>query len=144
MFLGQFEHTIDSKGRMTIPVRFRELIQDGAYVTLGFDKNLMVLTPDSFLRLSERINSMSITDPMTRDLRRLMFSHAVQVEVDKAGRILIPQFLRDRTGLDGQAMVVGVGGYFEIWSPLVWNPHSEQLIDGEANTQRYATLDVSI
>ena len=144
MFLGTYEHTIDEKGRMTIPVRFRELILDGAYITLGFDNNLMVLTSEVFDKFSARINAMSITNQAARDLRRLMFSNAGQVMTDKAGRILIPQFLRNHVNLDGQAIVLGVGGYFEIWSPQTWSSRSTDLIDGETNNQRFETLDLSL
>jgi len=144
MFLGTYEHTIDEKGRMTIPVRFRELILDGAFITLGFDNNLMVLTSEVFDKLSARINAMSITNQAARDLRRLMFSNAGQVITDKAGRILIPQFLRNHVNLDGQAIVLGVGGYFEIWSPQTWSSRSTDLIDGETNNQRFETLDLSL
>ncbi len=117
---------------------------DGAYITLGFDHNLMVLTSEVFDSLSTRINAMSITNPAARDLRRLMFANAGQVTVDKAGRILIPQFLRSHVNLDGQAIVIGVGGYFEIWTPQIWNDRSTNLLDGETNDQRYETLDLSL
>lgn len=144
MFLGQYEHTIDTKGRMTIPVKFRELLIDGAYVTAGFENNLNVLTASIFNSLYERITAMSFTNPDARALRRLMFSQAVQVEVDKAGRILLPQYLRDRIGLENQAMVIGVGSYFEIWTPDKWKPQAEELFNSEINAQRYETLDLSL
>jgi MraZ protein len=144
MFLGTYEHTIDEKGRMTIPVRFRDLISAGAYITLGFDHNLMVLTNDVFANLSTRINAMSITNSSARDLRRLMFANAVQVEIDKLGRILIPNFLRGMVQLDGQAIVMGAGSYFEIWSPEAWSPRSDKILNGEINEQRYEALDLSL
>jgi MraZ protein len=144
MFLGTYEHTIDEKGRMTIPVRFRELIIDGAYVTLGIDHNLLVLTNDAFNKLSERINAMSITNSTARDLRRLMFANAVQIETDKAGRIIIPNFLRAKVQLESQAIVIGAGIYFEIWSPQIWSPKSENILNSEINNQRFETLDLSL
>ncbi len=73
MFLGQYEHTVDTKGRMTIPVRFRELLEEGAYITQGFDLNLVVLTASAFERISEYVNQMSLTDPSARQLKRLIF-----------------------------------------------------------------------
>jgi len=144
MFLGTYEHTIDEKGRMTIPVRFRDLIIDGAYITIGFDHNLMVLTNDIFANFSAKINALSITNSNARDLRRLMFANAVQIETDKAGRILIPNFLRNMIQLEGQAIVIGVGNYFEIWSPQLWSPKSENILNSEINNQRYETLDLSL
>jgi MraZ protein len=144
MFLGQYEHTIDEKGRLTVPSRFRELLQDGAYITQGFDQNLMVLTAATFDHISSRVNRMSMTDPTARQLKRLIFSHADRLEVDRAGRILIPQFLRASAQLDGAAIMVGVGDYFEIWSPERWQEQNTLLQDGEANAQRFAALDLSV
>ncbi|HEY5574716.1 MAG TPA: division/cell wall cluster transcriptional repressor MraZ [Anaerolineales bacterium] len=144
MFLGQYQHNIDSKGRLTIPARFRELlVAEGAYVTQGFDKNLMVLTVPSFNQIYQRVNRMSMTDPMARLLKRLIFSGADRVDVDKVGRILIQQFLREAASLDTEAVIVGVGDYFEIWSPTIWEEQLTQLKDVEANAQRFMTLELS-
>jgi MraZ protein len=144
MFLGQYQHTIDNKGRLTIPARFRELLAaEGAYITLGFDQNLMVLTMSSFDQVYQRINHTSMTDPTARLLKRLIFSGADQVSVDRAGRILIPQFLRDATDLNNEAIIVGVGDYFEIWSPDLWAGQMAQIEDAGANAQRFMALDIS-
>lgn len=144
MFLGQYEHTIDEKGRMTIPARFRDLLQNGAYITTGFDHNLMVLTADSFEKIYDRVNHLSMTDPTARQLKRLIFSNADRVEIDRAGRILIPQKLRETVQLKTDAVVLGVGDYFEIWSPDLWLQQNELLNDTEANAQRFSALDLSI
>lgn len=144
MFLGQYHHNIDSKGRLTIPVRFRDqLATDGAFITQGFDQNLMVLTKQSFEEIYHRVNQLSMTSNMARILKRLIFANANQVDVDKAGRILIPQYLRSAAVLDGDAMVVGVGDYIEIWSPALWEEQIIQLQDAEANSQRFEALDLS-
>jgi len=94
MFLGQYQHSLDEKGRLTIPAAFRDALGEGAFVSQGFDRNLMVMGAAYFQQVYERINAMSITDPAARLLRRLILSSAYQVEVDKAGRILLPQNLR--------------------------------------------------
>ena len=109
MFLGQYRHNFDTKGRLTIPARFRELLTDGAYITRGLEQNLMVLTAPEFEAITRRMNQTSITDPTARDLKRLLFSTADRVEPDGNGRILIPQYLRELAGLDGEAFLVGVG-----------------------------------
>jgi MraZ protein len=144
MFLGQYDHTIDEKGRMTIPSRFREMLAEGAYITQGFDQNLFVLPKADFEKLYARINQMNLADPAARQLRRLVFANAEWVEFDKAGRILIPQFLRQAALLVGSAMVVGAGYYFEIWSPETWQKQNGDLMNSEANAQRFAPLDLSI
>jgi MraZ protein len=144
MFLGQYQHSIDNKGRLTIPARFRELLAaEGAYITRGFDHNLMVLTLPTFNQISRRVSRISMTDSEARLLKRLIFSNAELVEVDRAGRILIPQFLRETVGLDGEAVIVGVGDYFEIWSPELWAGQTAQLQDAEADAQRFMDVDLS-
>jgi MraZ protein len=144
MFLGQFRHNIDDKGRLTIPARFRELvIAQGAYIMQGFDQNLMVLTSSAFEAISRKVNHMSMTDPNSRLLRRMIYSTADRVEVDKAGRLLIPLFLRQFAALNGDAVVVGAGDYFEIWSPDFWSTQMDQLQDGDANAHRFVALELS-
>lgn len=143
MFLGQYHHSIDTKGRLTIPARYRELLEEGAYITQGFDHNLMVLTAPNFEALTFAVNQMSITDPTARELKRLLFSTADKADLDKTGRILVPQFLREQTGLDGEATLVGVGSYFEIWPVAAWEKQLEILKDLEANAQRFAGLELT-
>ncbi|MBC8506008.1 MAG: division/cell wall cluster transcriptional repressor MraZ [Anaerolineales bacterium] len=142
MFLGQYRHTLDEKGRLTIPARFREELSGGAYLTQGFEKNLRLLTEPAFERISEKLNDMKTTDPMARELRRLIFATASQVDLDSVGRILIPQFLRDVSNLDGEAVIVGVGEGVEIWSPGVWEGQVTQLSDVDANSERFSDLDL--
>jgi MraZ protein len=143
MFLGQYQHSLDDKGRLTIPAAFREALGEGAFISQGFDRNLMVMTAGYFQQVYERINAMSITDPAARLLRRLILSSAYQVEVDKAGRILLPQNLRQFLSLNGEAMLIGQGEYFEIWTPVEWARQMQTLQDAEANAQRFQTLDLS-
>lgn len=144
MFMGQYQHSMDNKGRLTIPARYRALLVDGAYITMGFDRNLMVWTVDAFEKIQAAVNQTSITDSQSRLLRRLIYSSGEQVDVDRAGRILIPQFLRQIALLDGEAVVVGVGDYFEIWSPAAWSEQLELLRDAEANAQRFETFNIAI
>ena len=143
MFLGQFQHNLDEKGRLMIPARYRELLAAGAFITQGFDKCLMVMTDAYFAQVYDRINSMNLADPTARLLRRLILSNAYSVEVDKVGRILGPGNLRHVIALNGEAIVAGQGDYFEVWNPADWNQQMDQLQDIETNNQRFATLDLS-
>lgn len=144
MFLGQFKHNLDDKGRLMIPARYRELLAAGAYITQGFDRCLMVMTDDHFRQVYDRINSMNPADPLTRHLRRLILSNAYPVEIDKVGRILVPQNLREFLGVEsGELMVAGQGDYFEVWTTAGWKMQMENLQNVEANEQRFATLDLS-
>lgn len=142
MFLGRYEHTIDDKGRLTIPARYRELLEDGAYVTQGFEHNLIVHPVASFEEMSAKVNQLAITDPVARQLRRYIFSAAERCEFDKAGRILLPQFLRDMAKLDGSVVLVGAGAYFEIWSASNWTQQNDALQDTDTSAQRFAALSL--
>ena len=143
MFLGQFQHNLDDKGRLMIPARFRELLAAGAFITQGFDRCLMVMTDTYFRQVYDRISAMNLADPMARLLRRLILSNAYPVEVDKVGRILLPQNLRQSILLESEAILAGQGDYFEVWNPAEWNEQMAQLQDIETNNQRFATLDLS-
>ena len=147
MFLGNFQHNLDDKGRLMIPARFREMLEGGAYITQGFDKCLMVLTEDYFKQVYERIEAMNLADPTARLLRRLILSNAYPVEVDKVGRILVPQNLRAFLGIATEASseltVAGQGEYFEVWTPALWNEQMAELQKTEANNARFSTLDLS-
>jgi MraZ protein len=144
MFLGQFQHNLDDKGRLMIPARFRELLEGGAFITQGFDKCLMVMTEAYFKQVYERIEAMNLADPTARLLRRLILSNAYPVEVDKVGRILMPQNLRTFLGIEnGELIVSGQGEYFEVWTPALWSEQMAQLQDTDANNQRFSTLDLS-
>lgn len=143
MFLGQYQHALDEKGRLMVPARFRELLEGGAFITQGFDRCLMVMTESYFEQVYERVNGMNLADPTARLLRRLIFANAYPVEIDKVGRILVPQVLRQFGGIDGEAIVAGQGDYFEVWSPSTWNQQMTQIQDTEANSQRFVTLNLS-
>jgi MraZ protein len=144
MFLGRYQHSIDDKGRLTIPVRYREFLADqGAFITQGFDHNLIVYPPEVFDRISQRVSRISMTDPNARNLRRLIFSSAEHVSVDKIGRILIPQFLREAGKFDGEVIIVGMGDHFELWSPELWTGQSALLQDNEPTALSFIDLDLS-
>jgi MraZ protein len=144
MFLGQYDHNLDEKGRLTIPARYRDLLANGAYVTQGFDHNLIVLDAPSFEKMYVNVNQMSMTDPVARQLKRFIFSSAERVEIDRVGRMLLPQFLREAARLDGAAKIIGVGDYFEIWSMELWAHQNEMLQDVDANAKLFAALNLPI
>lgn len=144
MFMSQYEHTIDAKGRLTIPVKYREYLTDGAIITQGFEQNLMALTTQDFENITNRIDAMSLTNPAARQLKRQIFGFAEQVTLDKLGRILIPAYLRDTANLNESAIVVGMSAFFEIWSPERWQKQYFELQNPEADAQRFAAFDLPI
>lgn len=143
MFFGQFDHSIDEKGRLTVPARYRELLDGGAYITLGFEDNLMVMRSEEFEKLQQKIKLMSITNTKARQLARLIFGNAAMLEIDNNGRILIPQFLREVSKLNSSVKVVGIGTHFELWNPDFWNKKQEIILDGSIREGLFEDLELS-
>lgn len=141
MFLNHYHHSFDEKGRLTIPAKFR-ILPEGAYVIQGLDRNLMILPPDVFQVVYDRLMTMSLTDNNARLLRRIILGNALQVSMDSAGRILLTSNLREFANLESEVVFVGQGDYFEIWSPKMWQEQETQVSDAETNAQRFATLDL--
>lgn len=120
MFLGEYEYAIDEKGRITLPVKFREYLRPGVVVTRGFERCVLVFPLPAWSELTQRLDSLDLTDAHVRRLRRLTFSLAYFTDVDRQGRILIPQNLRAYADLKDVGVVVGLNRYLEIWSPQRW------------------------
>jgi len=143
MFLGQYEHSIDEKGRLTIPFRFRSVFENGLYVMRGFECNLMLMCPNDFQFYSEKVARMNMANPTARDLKRWLFSYSEFIKPDDAWRILIPQTLRQLAKLNSSVIVAGAGEYIEVWSPEEWANQTDKLNDTEVSSQRFADLDLS-
>ena len=142
MFLNQYQHSFDDKGRLTIPSKFRELPAEGAFVVQGLDRNLMVLPPAAFQLLYDRLMAMNLTDPTARLLRRIILGNALRVVPDGAERILLSPNLKEYADLKENVIFVGQGDYFEIWSPELWKEQEVQVSNADANAQRFAALDL--
>lgn len=143
MFLGEFEHTIDDKGRVAVPARFREELREGLVLTRGFDRCLQVFPRPTWQTLAQRISALSMGNEEARNLRRLLFSGAAEVEVDRQGRILIPQNLREYASLSEQVVIAGLDTYFEMWSRERWQNVLDNLdTDGSAIAAKLAELGI--
>ncbi len=143
MFMGEFTHAIDDKGRLTIPAKFREELAYGAVITRGYDKYLILYSADAFKRVTTRAENLSPTNPEHRALLRLTFSGASEAVPDRQGRILVAPYLRDYAGIETDCVIVGVGQHIEIWSREGWAAQLNGLNDPEINAQRFATLNLA-
>jgi MraZ protein len=144
MFIGQYHRAINDESRLTIPAGFRERLSGGAFVTQGFDRNLWVLTAQAFQEIYRRVTAMNLADPLARLLLRMILGAASELEMDEAGSIFVPQNLREFANLNGEAVLVGQGDYFEVWSPAHWHEQETQLQDAETNSQRFVMLDLAV
>ena len=116
MFMGEYNHTIDAKGRLIIPSKFREILGDAFVVTKGLDGCLFVYDNEEWKRFEEKLRSLPITNKEARQFVRFFLAGATEAEVDKQGRILIPNVLREFAEITKDVVLVGVGSRIEIWS----------------------------
>ena len=116
MFMGEYNHTIDAKGRLIVPSRFREILGDAFVVTKGLDGCLFVYDNEEWKLFEEKLRALPITNKEARQFVRFFLAGAAEVEVDKQGGILIPNVLREFAGLAKDVALVGVGSRIEIWS----------------------------
>jgi MraZ protein len=120
VFLGQYDHTIDDKGRLAIPARFRPDLAEGLYLTAGVERCLQVLTPAAWQSMAESIANLPWLDPNARQVQRNMFALATHLVPDKLGRIVVPQYLRSYAELGTEVIVAGVFDRVEIWDKAAW------------------------
>jgi len=123
--LGEFQHSLDDKGRLSIPAKYRGVFADGAVVTRGFEPCLVLYPLAEWDSWAEKVSSLPAGQEDVRQLMRLVFSSATDVELDKLGRINVPAYLRRYAGLNGEATLVGVGTRFEIWDRSRWDQNRD-------------------
>jgi MraZ protein len=120
VFLGEFEHSLDERGRVAVPAKWRAQLAGGLVVTRGLDRCLFAWPMEEWAAISHRLSQFSLMHADTRRLHRLLFSGAVDSAPDRLGRILLPSFLRDYAGLNDTLSLVGVLNRFEIWNRASW------------------------
>ncbi len=121
MFMGEYNHTVDAKGRLIVPSKFREQLGEEFVVTKGLDGCLFVYENSEWKALEEKLHALPLTNANARKFSRFFLAGATACEVDKQGRILLPAVLRDFAKIDKEAVLVGVGSRIEIWSKEQWN-----------------------
>jgi MraZ protein len=132
MFLGEYEHTIDAKGRLAVPAKFRTQINHGAVLSKGMGTCLSVYTIELWERKSNELASGMSSEEL-RDFERRIYPSASEVELDAQGRMIIPVKLRVYAGLESEVTVVGVRDHFEIWDRATWQAYQERLDAGGSN-----------
>ncbi|WP_010530443.1 division/cell wall cluster transcriptional repressor MraZ [Lentibacillus jeotgali] len=123
MFMGEYQHNIDTKGRIIVPAKFREDLGESFVVTRGLDKCLFAYPMEEWKLLEEKLKKLPLTKKDARAFTRFFFSGAVECEVDKQGRINIPQPLRQYAGLDKECVVIGVSNRVEFWANENWEEY---------------------
>lgn len=126
MFIGEYRHAIDDKGRLAIPVKFRGDLESGAIVTRGLDGCLYVYTPAEWQKLADKLAGMPMSQSNSRAFARLMLAGAMDCAIDKQGRIVLPDYLRAYAGLKKNAVVAGLYNHLELWDEKAWNAYKQK------------------
>ena len=142
MFTGEYRHTVDDKGRIAVPAKFRVQLGAGAVVSRWLDACLAIHTQEGWGELATKVAALPITDPNARRFSRLIFAGAAEVELDRQGRILLPAYLRDHIALGSEAVVVGSRDHAEIWVPATWATYAQGLEDPDELAEAFAGLGI--
>jgi len=132
-FIGEYSLTVDEKGRLSIPVKYRSSLSRGAVVTRGLDSSLFLYTEKEWKVLAEKLAGMPISKANTRAFSRLMLAGAMDVEMDKQGRIILPDYLRAFSGIRKHVVIAGLYNRLEIWDETKWMNYKKQTEKGSAN-----------
>ncbi len=144
-FLGEFEHSIDDKGRLAVPARFRPALEEGLFITRGLDRCLVIWDGDSWRDISERVRTLNLWQGDARRMQRLFFSGAAPAQLDKLGRVVIPQYLRAYAEIESEVVVVGVADRIEVWARARWQQErADDERDSTVLSEALARLDPRI
>jgi MraZ protein len=133
MLIGEYTHAIDDKNRLSLPAKFRAEMGKKLVVTPGLDNCLFIFTTKEWSKIQDKLNQSSLLQADNRSFNRFMFGGAIEAEVDAIGRILIPDFLRDRANLKNKVVVIGVSNRVEIWNEKSWHEY-KKVVEKQADT----------
>lgn len=126
MFIGEYKYSLDSKGRVAIPPKFRASLVSGCVVTRGLDSCLFIYPKEEWENLAQKLASLPISQKNSRAFTRLMLAGAMDLEIDKQGRVVLPKYLREYAGLKTKAVIAGLYNRLEIWDSNKWSRYKKQ------------------
>ena len=142
VLLGEYRHSIDAKGRVSLPARFRASLDGTVVVARGFGRELVVYTPQGYEGFLGKLLALDGFKNKVRDAKRYFTANAHEVDLDKAGRVNLPAGLAAWAGLEGDAVVIGAGDHIEIWSPAEWDGFEDRTTDIASIAEEFSDLGV--
>ena len=142
MLIGEFEHSLDAKGRLIMPAKLRETIGDKFVVTKGLDGCLFAFSIEEWSNFEEKLKSLPLSNRNSREFTRFFLSGATECEIDKQGRFLIPTNLRETASLQKEVVIIGVGTRIEIWNKEKWNSYNDENISVEDIAENMTMLGI--
>ena len=141
MFLGEYQHSLDSKGRITVPARLREQLGEKFVATKGLDNCIFLYPMEEWRTIEEKLKSLPFTRADVRSFARFFFSGASEMEIDRQGRTLMPINLREYASIDKDLIIIGVGSRIEIWSAANWGKYT---LEAESSYEEIAESMVDL
>lgn len=143
MFFGQYQYALDSKARLTIPARFREMSVPALVVTRHPGESCLIAMPMAeWSRFADKLNNLPVVDTDSALLRRMLYSAAEDLRLDGQGRVLLSQRLREYAHIDAEVLVIGLGTHMEIWNPGGWNEMERHFQETDLNRKAFAALGI--
>ncbi len=143
MFIGEYKHSLDDKGRIAIPKKFRKSLTKGAVVTRGLDTSLFLFPKEEWDKLAEKLASLPLGQSNSRAFARLMLAGAMDVSMDKQGRVVLPEYLRTYATLNKKTIVAGLYNRIEIWDETKWRAYNKKLEnDAESVAEKLGELGI--
>ena len=125
--IGEYTHKLDSKSRVSLPSKIRSVIGESVIITKGLDGCAYVYSSDSWDEITDKLQNLSFGSASARAFSRFILSSATEVNIDKAGRVLLPENLREHTGVETEVVIAGVGSRLELWEPQAWQKQQATL-----------------
>lgn len=132
MFIGEYTHNLDTKGRLAVPAKFRTQLKEGAVVTKGFDDCLFLYPKSEWEEMAAKLAKLPFSQSKARAVSRMMLAGAMEVEFDSQGRITLPEYLREFAGLNKKAVIAGLYDRLEIWDDQAWNKYKKSTEAGSS------------
>lgn len=126
MFVGEFQHTLDPKGRLILPSKFREALSDGLVMIKGFENCIFIFSRAEWPKVEDKLRALPLLKKQARMLSRYLFSGTSEDKPDKQGRVMVPQNLRDHAELEKEIVIIGVANRLEVWSKANWERYSAE------------------
>lgn len=142
MFMGEYQHSIDAKGRVIIPSKFRDELGDKFVLTRGLDNCLFIFPQEEWQKFEEKLLNLPVASKDARAFVRYFFSSAIECEIDKQGRLTIPQNLKDHARIEKEIVTIGVMSRVEIWSKQEWESYGEENLGYDEIAEKMAELGI--
>ncbi len=142
MFTGEYRHSVDEKGRIAVPSKFRAQLEGGAFVSRWIDACLAIFPKGEWDALAAKVAALPLADASSRTFQRFIFAGAFEIDLDRQGRVVLPASLRSFAALEGEAVIVGSRDHAEIWAPARWDDYRRELESPEALAQHLSGLGI--